>query len=76
MSSDGSLIGSSVIVGSSWRKVSKHCSSWGQKVIILKKKKKERNKEKKRKREREKKFNHPPLSCSVQKLNARHIKTY
>jgi uncharacterized protein with NRDE domain len=37
VSSDGSSMGSSVIVDSSWEKVSKHRSSWGQKVITPKK---------------------------------------
>jgi hypothetical protein len=33
MLSYGSLMGSSVIVGSSWGKVLKHCRSWGHQVI-------------------------------------------
>ena len=36
VSKDGSLVGSSVIVGSSWGKSVRHFSSWGQKVITPK----------------------------------------
>jgi hypothetical protein len=37
VSYDDSLIGSNVIVGSSWGKVLRHCNSWGENVITPKK---------------------------------------
>jgi hypothetical protein len=47
---------SSVIVGSSWGKVLKHCNSWGQKVITPKKQKQKQKKQKtKNKKQKNKK---------------------
>jgi ribosome-binding protein aMBF1 (putative translation factor) len=49
-------MGSSVIVGSSWGKVLKHCNSWGQNVITPKKQnKKKKNKKQKTKNKKKQK---------------------